>query len=300
MIPCHSAIGKFPAGASFKYPSLIETTPQDKAQVIDQQLGPLERLFQANLIPGDAVLEAFRNSQEALDITSTVTDEMIDRVRGKYMNDLQAGQADPYGGAMQVAGEAEGGEQPVDEEGNPVQPEVDENGNPIQPGQQEQADGERKLSKAQFETMTKAVPDDVSMKMVLETSDLQNVSPVELRQNLKEREHALKLRNKRKKELEKVIKEFPAEASQDLASDIAATTGIAPEEFEQQVIAMNNKMHPDNPIGQGNEQPQEAQPQQDSFYGDDFSDYRRTAKSGIVPLTTKNPRVALKESFGSG
>lgn len=103
-IVCRSAIGQFPAGAKFKYPTLIETTPQDKAQIIDQQLAPLERLFQANLIPGNVVLEAFRNSQEALDITSTITDKDIELVRGKYLNELQNGNADPYGGAMQSAG----------------------------------------------------------------------------------------------------------------------------------------------------------------------------------------------------
>lgn len=104
-IVCRSAIGRFPPGAKFKYPSLIETSPQEKAQIIDQQLAPLERLFQANLIPGNIVLEAFRNMQEALDITSTITDKDIELVRGKYLNELQNGNADPYGGAMQSIGE---------------------------------------------------------------------------------------------------------------------------------------------------------------------------------------------------
>lgn len=105
-IVCHSAIGCFPAGASFKYPSLIETTPQDKASIVDQTLQPLERLFQANLLPGDAVLEAVRNAQVSMDMTSTIRDEHIQHVRGKYAKDLEAGQADPFGGAMQVASEA--------------------------------------------------------------------------------------------------------------------------------------------------------------------------------------------------
>ena len=284
-IVCHSAIGKFPAGSSFKYPSLIETSPQDKAQIIDQSLNPMERLFQANLIPGDAVLEAFRNTQEALDVTSTITDEMIEKVRGKYSNDLQAGQADPYGGAMQAAGAGE--EEPqTDEEGNPVQPEVDENGNPIQQEGEEEGQSEEELNaaKAQYEGITKAVPNDVSRSMVLETANIQNVSPKELRQSLREREHNLKIRNKRKKELAKVIKEFPAEVAQDLVNELAATNGVDPGEFEQQIIATNNEMHPDKQIpmeegqeqeqsqeGQEQEQPEEgAQPQQDSMYGDEF------------------------------
>lgn len=105
-VVCRSAIGCFPSGATFKYPSLIEITPQDKASIIDQQLQPLERLFQSNLIPGDVVLEAFRNAQIANDLTSTIRDEHIEKVRGKYQKDLDSGNADPYAGAMQVASEA--------------------------------------------------------------------------------------------------------------------------------------------------------------------------------------------------
>lgn len=104
-ILCRSAIGCFPAGATFKYPPLIEMSPQDKASVIDQQLAPLERLFQANLLPGDALLEAVRNAQQSLDITSTIRDEHIKRVQGKYQKDFEQ-QADPFGGASQVASEA--------------------------------------------------------------------------------------------------------------------------------------------------------------------------------------------------
>lgn len=110
-IVCHSAIDRFPSGCSFKYPSLIETTPQDKASIVDTTIAPLERLFQANLIPGSAVLEAFRNVQESLDVVSTITDDDIERVRGKYLNDLQPQQADPYGGAAQTAEQAESGQQ---------------------------------------------------------------------------------------------------------------------------------------------------------------------------------------------
>lgn len=104
-IICFSAIGKFPAGARFKYPSLIELSAQDKAQLVDSEIQPIERLFQANLLPGDAVLEALRNAQNAVDITSVIRDEHIEHVKGKYINDLQQ-QVDPYGGAMQTASEA--------------------------------------------------------------------------------------------------------------------------------------------------------------------------------------------------
>jgi hypothetical protein len=127
-IVCRSAIGYFPAGCKFKYPSLIEMSPEQKAQIIDQRSQTMERLFQANLIPGDVVLESFRNSQVELDITSNITDEHIKAMEGKYFNDLQQ-QADPYAGAMQTASEAgiDSGAEQVDENGNPIQPQVDEN-----------------------------------------------------------------------------------------------------------------------------------------------------------------------------
>ena len=274
-IVCHSAIGKFPAGAAFKYPSLIETTPQDKASIIDQTLAPLERLFQANLIPGNAILEAFRNSQEALDVTSTITDEMIEKVRDKYMNDLAAGQADPYGGAMQAAGTPMEEQPPVDENGNPIQPEVDENGNPIQQPEEPQTEEELNAAKAPFEGISKSVPDDVAQRMALETASLHNAKPEKFRKALEQRERILEEKNKRKKELAKVIGEFPAEVSQDLLSEIAATSGMNPQDYEQQVIATNNMMHPEKPIDAEQQEQTEPQQQQDSFYGEEFSDYRK-------------------------
>lgn len=104
-IICRSAIGCFPAGATFKFPPLADMSPQDKAQVIDQQIAPIERMFQANLLPGDTVLEALRNAQQGLDIMSPIRDEHIQRVKGKYAKDFEQ-QADPYGGAAQVSSEA--------------------------------------------------------------------------------------------------------------------------------------------------------------------------------------------------
>jgi phage-related protein (TIGR01555 family) len=144
-IICRSAIGYFPAGCEFKLPALLEVPPDQKAQLIDQRVGVMERLFQANLVPGDAVLESLRTAQQEMDITTNITDEYINHVKGKYFNDLQQ-QADPYGGAMQTASEAgvDSGTEEVDENGNPIepaedeegQPQIDENGNPIPEQQQ--------------------------------------------------------------------------------------------------------------------------------------------------------------------
>lgn len=108
-IICRSSIGRFPKGVKFKLPSLIELTEMDKLSIIDQHSGAMERLFQSNLVPGDVVLECMRNAQLSHDIVSPIRDEDIEKVKGKFMNDLQQ-QADPYGGAAQSAGEAYGQE----------------------------------------------------------------------------------------------------------------------------------------------------------------------------------------------
>ena len=105
-IICLSSIGRFPEGAEFKYPPLIELSMGDKADIVDRQSQAIERLFQANLIPGNTVLESFRNAQLAIDLTSPITDEQIEKVKDKYQNDLQNPQGDPFGGAMQGAAEA--------------------------------------------------------------------------------------------------------------------------------------------------------------------------------------------------
>ena len=131
-IICRSAIGRFPKGAKFKYPPLLELTMVDKLGIVDQQSGAMERLFQANLVPGDVVLESFRNSQLSLELTSPIKDEDIEKVKGKYQNDLMQ-QADPYAGAAQMAG---GEEQPQDEQ-EEQQEEQPDNGE--QPEQEEQA-----------------------------------------------------------------------------------------------------------------------------------------------------------------
>lgn len=143
-IVCHSAIGCFPAGASFKYPSLIEIPPQEKASIVDQQLSPLERLFQANLLPGEALLEAVRNAQISMDMTSTITDAHIEAVRGKYMNDLQA-QADPYGGAEQVSNEA-GMDTGTDESGEDEEQPDEESAEESQEERREEEDSQEESS----------------------------------------------------------------------------------------------------------------------------------------------------------
>lgn len=132
---CRSAIGRFPKGAKFKLPPLIELTQMDKLGIVDQQSGATERLFQSNLITGDVVLKAFRDAQLNLDITSPITDEAIEAVKGKYMNDLQQ-QADPYGGAAQSAGEA-GGYGEEGGEGEEQQPAEGEEGEGQAEGQEQ-------------------------------------------------------------------------------------------------------------------------------------------------------------------
>ena len=265
-IVCHSAIGSFPAGASFKYPTLIEVSPTEKADIIDRQLSPLERLFQANLLPGDAVLESVRNSQQSLDITSTITDEMIEHVRGKYMKDLQQ-QIDPYGGAMQVANEAgvETGTEQVDENGNPIeQPQVDENGNPIPPDETQEVSPEEeeadiRAAKPQYKAIAKMVSPNESKKAIIHQALAANLSPEELKQKLVEQRKSLKREKQLKKAYEKVLNSEAPEVSQDFVSQVAAMNQIDPEEFAQMINVQPQEEQPE----QGQEQaPQEQAEQQ--------------------------------------
>lgn len=103
-IVCMSALGGVPAGAEFKLPQLDEMTINEKADVIDKQSQHLERLFQAGVIPADTLLNGVRNAQAEMNIQSTITDDDVEAMKGKYLKDLQP-QADPFGGIFQ-GGEA--------------------------------------------------------------------------------------------------------------------------------------------------------------------------------------------------
>ena len=111
-IVCMSELGEIPEGVEFKLPQLDEMTPNDKADVVDKQTAYLERLFQANVIPADSLLLGVRNAQNEVGITTTITDENVEAVKGKYLKDLSP-QADPFGGIFQ--GNEGEQEQPVQE-----------------------------------------------------------------------------------------------------------------------------------------------------------------------------------------
>lgn len=103
LVVCMSAFGEIPEGAAFKLPPLSELTPAEKAEIIDRRLQPLERLFAVNAIPAESLLDELRSAQAEVDITSTVTDEQIDAVRGKYSKDLAPVQAGPFDGMFDAA-----------------------------------------------------------------------------------------------------------------------------------------------------------------------------------------------------
>ena len=279
-IVCHSAIGRFPKGARFKYPSLLEMMESDKMQIVDQQYNTLERMFQANLIPADAVLEAIRDTQNSLDLTSPIKDEHIAKVRGKYMNDLQQ-QADPYGGAMQTASEAgvESGAEQVDENGNPIeQPQVDENGNPIEqpvdengnPVEQEPSPEEIDAAKAEYEGIVKSVPSNISQDIVAQVAMQEKISPDDLKQKLVETKEQLVKQKKLLNKYKKIIKSMPGEVSQDLVTELAAMNQTSPEELQQQMEAEYQAKYGSEEQQQEaqpqEEQEQQAQPQRDSYY----------------------------------
>lgn len=277
-IVCRSAIGYFPAGCKFKYPSLVEMTPEQKAQIIDQRSQAMERLFQANLIPGDVVLESFRNSQVELDVTSNITDEHINALKGKYFNDLQQ-QADPYAGAMQTAGEAgvdsgaeqvdENGnpiEQPVDENVNPVEQDVDENGNPIQQEEPQQSETpeEKRAIEQQYESVIKSVDPSISKQTLLETAMVQGVSPEEFKRAVQRQALKTKKELMKKKQLSKIINSVPDEVSQDMVSKISAENQVPLEELSEQMNARQEMIMQaeEEQAQQQQEQAQQAQPEQ--------------------------------------
>lgn len=107
-----SALGGVPAGIEFKLPPLEEMTPTEKADLIERSSQYLERLFQAGVIPADTLLNGVRNSQLEVGITSTITDDNVNAVKGKYLKDLSP-TADPFGGIFQGGeGEQSENEQP--------------------------------------------------------------------------------------------------------------------------------------------------------------------------------------------
>lgn len=110
-----SALGGVPAGIEFKLPPLDEMTPTEKADLIERSSQYLERLFQAGVIPADTLLNGVRNSQLEVGITSTITDDDVNAVKGKYLKDLSP-TADPFGGIFQgnEGGESDGQENQPD------------------------------------------------------------------------------------------------------------------------------------------------------------------------------------------
>lgn len=101
-----SALGGVPSGIECKLPPLAELTPTEKADIIDKQSQYLERLFQAGVLPADSLLNGVRNAQTEVGVTSTITDDDVEAMKGKYMKDL-APQSDPFGGVFAGASETQ-------------------------------------------------------------------------------------------------------------------------------------------------------------------------------------------------
>lgn len=99
-----SALGGVPSGIECKLPPLAELSPTEKADIIDKQSQYLERLFQAGVLPADSLLNGVRNAQTEVGVTSTITDEDVSAMKGKYFKDLSP-QPDPFGGILGANGE---------------------------------------------------------------------------------------------------------------------------------------------------------------------------------------------------
>ena len=118
---CMSSLGRIPDGIKFKLPPLAEMSPSEKADIVDKQSAYLERLFQAGVLPADSLLKGVRNAQTDVGITTTITDEDVNRMQGKYLKDLTPAQ-DPFGGVFNgetlETGEETEQEQPETQESN--------------------------------------------------------------------------------------------------------------------------------------------------------------------------------------
>lgn len=99
-----SALGGVPSGLECKLPPLAELSPTEKADIIDKQSQYLERLFQAGVLPADSLLNGVRNAQTEVGVTSTITDDDVSAMKGKYFKDLSP-QPDPFGGILGANGE---------------------------------------------------------------------------------------------------------------------------------------------------------------------------------------------------
>lgn len=94
---CMSSIGRIPDGAEFGLPDLQEMSLSDKEDVVDKRESTMEKLFQLGIVPADAVLNAVRNVQSELGLKSTIDDEMVKKMTGKYLKDINPTE-DPFGG----------------------------------------------------------------------------------------------------------------------------------------------------------------------------------------------------------
>lgn len=133
-IVCMSAIGRIPDDAEFELPNLVEIIPNEKEDIVDKRENIMERLFQLGILPADAVLEAVRQAQMELGMKTSITDEMVENMKGKYQKDVNPnGGDDPFGGVQENSQDIENEESQEGEptEENNEQNEQNEQGEPV-------------------------------------------------------------------------------------------------------------------------------------------------------------------------
>lgn len=106
---CMSAIGRIPDGVEFGLPDLQEMSLSDKEDVVDKRESIMEKLFQLGIVPADAVLNAVRNVQSELGLKTTIDDDMVKAMTGKYLKDINP-QEDPFGGVGENSNDLENDE----------------------------------------------------------------------------------------------------------------------------------------------------------------------------------------------
>lgn len=116
-VVCMSSIGRVPDDAEFSLPDLMDMGLADKEDVVDKRESTMERLFQLGILPADAVLEAVRQAQTEMGLKTTITDDMIKTMTGKYQKDINP-DADPFGGVEENSSDIEQEESDNSEEPN--------------------------------------------------------------------------------------------------------------------------------------------------------------------------------------
>ena len=105
---CLSVLGKIPNNLNFEFPEMKTLNDSEKAQLLQQYTSPIIEAFNSNLITQDMAQKELKKLSEKLGVFDTITEELIEQSKGKFINDLQQMQ-DPMAGMAGGMGGADNG-----------------------------------------------------------------------------------------------------------------------------------------------------------------------------------------------